>query len=483
MMVKPKSDESAREGEPLSVSSLPRHGPILLSLAPLAYLVFVVARYAVDVPYWDEWELAPILQKSYMGQLTFGDLWAQHNEHRLFIPQLVMLGLARLTGWNIRYELEMNVFLGIGILGVLLWQMRATARRLEISNWTWAAPVCSLVVFSMSQFQNWLWGWQIQMMMNALAVVGGVVLLSNPEFSWRKFAAAAALGVVAAFSFANGLLFWPVGLGVLWLGARGKPERTPALAAWVGIGVLVVTAYFWHYQKPADHPPLALALQHPMAFGYYVFIYIGGICAQYFQWSFSSTLLLALGCGLAAIGVLGWSIHRLLRFRIATVEILLPYLGLSAYSLAGAVVTGFGRVGFGPSQALSSRYCTMMTPFWVSLTFLLFLLARGRPQPPRSDADSSPGTPARGKSAIAAAWLLAGAIGLLGCGSFFAIEGARQTSEVQSRGRTRLLELAEHPETANEDRGLSSLYPKPEVVLERYPFLLREHLSVFAEFR
>ena len=51
----------------LASTHLGRWAPWLLSALPLAYLVFVVARYSVDVPYWDQWELVPVLEGARAG--------------------------------------------------------------------------------------------------------------------------------------------------------------------------------------------------------------------------------------------------------------------------------------------------------------------------------------------------------------------------------------------------------------------------------
>ena len=239
--MKPEANPGPGQSAPASVASLiSQHGDKLLAVVPFAYLVWVVSRYAVAVPYWDQWDLVPLLDKMYRGELAFSDLWAQHNEHRPLIPQVIMLGLARLTGWNIRYELGVNVGLACGVFAILAWQIRATGRTLGVAGLRWAIPASSLIVFSISQYQNWLWGWQIQMFLNMLAAVGGMVLLAQPAFAWRRFAAAALLGIMATYSFANGVLFWPIGLGILLVVTRGRSERKASLAAWLLVSLLTL---------------------------------------------------------------------------------------------------------------------------------------------------------------------------------------------------------------------------------------------------
>src|ERR1035438_6445895 len=292
---------------------LSRYGDKILALVPLAFLLCVVARYAVAVPYWDQWEFVPLLEKTYHGQLTFHDLWAQHNEHRILFPKIIMLALARLTGWNIRCELAVNIILALGIFAVFIHQVKITGRKLGIAGLPWAIPALSLIVFSISQYQNWLWGWQLQMLLNLLAVVGGILLLANGTFSWSRFAAAALLGMVATYSFANGTLFWPIGLVILLVVTAGKRERQPAMIAWLSVSVLTLGSYLYHYQKPEEHPALNLIFKMPVEYASFVLKYIGGICAQYVGGSIPADCDFALLFGLAAILAMGWAGWMLVR--------------------------------------------------------------------------------------------------------------------------------------------------------------------------
>ena len=86
------------------------------ALIPAFYIVYLISCYGVDIPSWDQWELVPLLGKMHAGKLSFADLWARHNEHRILFPRSIMLLLASLTDWNIIYELYVNVILGCAYL-------------------------------------------------------------------------------------------------------------------------------------------------------------------------------------------------------------------------------------------------------------------------------------------------------------------------------------------------------------------------------
>ena len=477
---------------------LSRSGDKILALIPLIFLIGVVAKYAVAVPMWDQWDLVPLLEKTYHGDLTFHDLWAQHNEHRILFPKIIMLVLARLTRWNIAYELVVNIILALGIFTVFVHQVKITGRKPGIAGLHWAIPAISLIVFSISQCENWLWGWQLQMFLNLLAVIGGIVLLANDTFSWSKFAAAALLGIVANYSFANGALVWPIGLLLLLVVTAGIPQRMAAICGWIAVGTLTLVTYFYHYQKPEEHPAISLIFKMPLAYAAYVFKYLGGMCAQGLGGDISGNGVFALVIGLAVTVVTGWAGWTLVRRKIASVQTLLPYFGLILYSVGSALVTGVVRLGFGSNQALASRYCTMTVPLWVSLVVFLILLrmdgCRAMDATTAALAQKkrkyTTGYYARQALQKIAGWLLLNAIiilalGLLALGSVGGTNYAMTLSQLQADGRDCLLKAAVNPASAADCNGLRLLNPRSDprsaVIMELYPILVKYRLSVFQD--
>jgi len=486
--------EPEKSVRPPRPSFLARHGGKILALVPLVFLLWVVNQYAVSVPFQDQWELVPLLEKMYQGHLTVHDLWVQHNEHRLFFPQIIMLLLARLTHWNIRYELAVNIILALGLFAVFVHQVRITARKLAVPRLPWAIPAVSLVVFSVSQYENWLWGWQLQMFLNLLAVAGAIVLLANDPFRWWKFSAAALLGIVANYSFANGALVWPIGLLLLLVATAGLPQRNAAVTGWLGVGALTLATYYYHYQKPAELPALSLIFKMPLAYAAYVFRYLGGMCAQGLAGSTSRDGVIALIIGLAVTVATGWAGWKLVHRKIADVRTLLPYFGLILYSLISALITGVGRLGLGIDQALVSRYCTMTVPLWVSVVVLLILLRidgyRAMDAATAALAQKKRKFTTRHYVRLAlrniAAWLFLNAIiilaiGLLAVGSVCATDYAMVQFLVQTDGRKCLLNVAANPEAVTDDANLRLLYPESAVIRERYPVLIKYRLSLFRD--
>ena len=64
---------------------------LALAFTPALVTAALVARFAVDVPTWDDFERAPFLAAWKEGRLGFHDFYALHIEHRIVVPRLLML--------------------------------------------------------------------------------------------------------------------------------------------------------------------------------------------------------------------------------------------------------------------------------------------------------------------------------------------------------------------------------------------------------
>ena len=362
--------------------------PPLLNLLLLTFLVF---HYAIDAPDWDQWHFIPFLDRAYSHQLTLRDFWAQHNEHRLLFPRLIMLICARLSGWNIRWELAVNLLLALGIYGVYVRLIRRSAAQSGYAAFGNLIPVAGLIVFSLRQWQNWTWGWQLQIFLNVLAVVAGVAALTRAGNGWGRVWAGIGCGIVATYSFGNGLLFWFVGAFVL-LCAPADPRKKPQGAVWGVVALLVIASYLHHYDRGSATLPFAA--HHPFAVLLYVCAYLGSLPA------IKASVWLALPIGIAGLALCGWAARGLLRDGRTPRAVLVPYFALALYTLLSALVSGMGRALLGTQQALESRYTTISALFWIAA--LALALLHLRPTPNGADRPPAPRAPQRGTLVLVA---------------------------------------------------------------------------------
>ena len=352
---------------------------LALTLLPFLCLIFMVYRYYVDVLVWDAWELVPFLDKFYQGTLSLQDLWAPRNGHRPFFPRIVLFLLERFSGWNMTYELAFIILLTIVIFFVLVYQIRITERLLQVQL-KWLIPVLSIMIFSLSQAETWLYGIQIPEPMNVLAVVAGFVLLQTPN-NWAKYSAAILLGVIASYSFGNGLLYWFIGLFILLvLTFDNRRLMISRVAIWVVAAGLTILLYTYDYPTSTLGLATFFAFSKPLESIEYVLVFLGTPVTPTSFDCYMHGINCELGIfaaivaslsGLILFGYVTWSLWRQVELKTLT-----PYVGMALYAILSALVADLTRSIFGVAQAMSSRYITFSSLFWIALAVFLLVLAK-----------------------------------------------------------------------------------------------------------
>jgi len=199
------------------------------------YLVFIF-RFGVNAIYWDEWNFVPLVARSMSRHLTFSQLWAQHNEDRIFVPNVIAIILARTTRWN-----DFAFYLFSAVLLMATFAVMARIFRDEIKRAPLWFIVLPLVAFTLAQFENTLWAFQIAWFLVLFCIVASMSLLSSrDELMGMALAGAILLGVIASYSSLQGLLVWPIGLVALF--TRGHPYRLRCI--WGLSGVAAILVYF-----------------------------------------------------------------------------------------------------------------------------------------------------------------------------------------------------------------------------------------------
>lgn len=327
---------------------------------------WLILRYGVDVPYLDQWDIAPFFEKSVRGTLTFADLYAQQNEYRQFFPQLLFVGLGRLTRWDIRYEMFASLLLAC-FVAYGVWRLGAR---------TFADPMrrgvlfllASLLNFSAIQYDNWLFGVQVVYFVPIACVVAGLLCAYSERVGTTvAVVACACLSAVSAFSSANGLVAWLV-LPPALLAARSGAAARRWLPLWcVGLA-LCAAAYAYDYRHPGSHPETSEALRHPFDAAAYFVAYLGGALA-----AGRRPLLVALVVGACALLAYAFACAYVFRFSDdrALARRFMPWLMLGAYALITGVLVTVGRVGFGVAHATTTRYVAFSLYLLVGLVYLL----------------------------------------------------------------------------------------------------------------
>ncbi|MEC4817757.1 MAG: hypothetical protein SAK29_31470, partial [Scytonema sp. PMC 1069.18] len=223
--------------------------------------------------------------------------------------------------------------------------------------------ICVLI-FSLVQHENWLWGFQIAWFLINTCVILSIFFIFVPTKllpKWR-LSLAAVCCTIASFSCAHGLLSWLALIpSVVSIEGSLKQKRMRTLI-WILLFVLSATVYFIGYQKPSHNNKLD------------IFFLLE-------QWQLTLKYLLTLigisiGKGVIPSYIIGLIIlgnfvffngYILTRQDSKTFSKVAPWLSLGWYATLFSMITTVGRAGFGIEQATSSRYSTVTTLLVVSV--------------------------------------------------------------------------------------------------------------------
>jgi hypothetical protein len=329
---------------------------------------WLIWQYSVDVPFLDQWGIAHFFEKLAQGRLTLSDLYEQQNEFRQFFPHLIFIGLGWLTRWDVRYEMVVSLLLAC-LVAFNVQRLSAQTEPDDLRRSVLFLMAC-LFIFSTIQIDNWLFGVQVVYFMPVACVTTGLLLAYNKRTGTRTvLVACACLSVVSTFSSANGLLCWVVLPPVLY---AVRPEARAAMhrwfPAWALGAAICAAAYAYGYHSPELHPSTSEALRHPFDAAVYFVSLLGGTFAIG-RWPQA----LALTAGASALIAYVLTCAYLIKFRAASglVRGAAGWVALGAYSLCTAAVITVGRLGFGVSQSLSTRYTTFTLYLMVALIYLL----------------------------------------------------------------------------------------------------------------
>ena len=193
-------------------------GAIGLGLA-LRSLVLALTL-STPVPMLDQWEFVGDLMRFDEGRYRFVDLFAQHNEHRIFTSRLSFFldfFLFHLDNLSV----VLTNYLAMAMLAGVLAALAARGRSILVGT---LAFVCGLAaLWSTAGWINLGWAFQLQWayvhLFPALAIVCFVLAARRPG-AWALLGAACVFDFLASFSMASGLCtVLPVIAVAVWIRA------------------------------------------------------------------------------------------------------------------------------------------------------------------------------------------------------------------------------------------------------------------------
>jgi hypothetical protein len=229
----------------------------VLGSLPAFFLFGDIRRTAVNVPFMDDWQFIPLLEKAKNGTLTFQELWAPHDEHRLLLPRIMIIATMFASKGDYRVQCCIS-FLAVEIISLcFLWLLiRLNGERFGV--WvTWF--LANIALFSPIQFQNWLWPMQFAYFLPYTFLALCLCALYLSVGASKKFALAAACALGGNYSFVQGNLIWVVTLPVILFapGILEKGVRRKFAVSWTVLGLLAMGLYFHGLDQNSAAPAYA----------------------------------------------------------------------------------------------------------------------------------------------------------------------------------------------------------------------------------
>jgi hypothetical protein len=346
---------------------------VVLLLLPVAYLLSLVAKYGVNVPYADEFTFVPLLVKAHEHSVTWFDLFKQHNEHRYFFTRLLFIAFAWLAKGDLRAEMFFSVFLAI-LASVNLWLLVRKTISSSPGQSLVLVFLFNILLFSPVQAENWTWGFQLTLFFcNYLFTCALLAAVSDLSVS-KKFAVCLFFALVATFSFGGGVMLWPLTFPLVFFihrEMRWKP-RIAWGVAWGAAALGALALYFFHYVKPPYHPSIA-ASRNPADYFFYVTTFLGAHLSRAAR---GESIFQAALVGSVLLGLWSIAVACAVRYRrdLDLMRRLLPWIALGSYSVINALLAAAARIGFGVNQALDSRYTSFSLYLSVAVLGLFAIL-------------------------------------------------------------------------------------------------------------
>ncbi len=316
---------------------------VLLILSPAIFEAIYIRIFGMNVLYWDQFKFVPYIEKLYTNNLSFSDLIQQDGEHRPFFPRIIMLFLAYIFNYNNIYEMYFSWILAL-LIFLLLFFMYEESFGFSTRSMINFLPI-SFIIFNLRQFENILWGLQLQVYSCILGSLISIYMLEKSSKPGFKFLLAVSSGVFASFSFAYGLVVWPTGLFLILILNKGRIMVT----AWSLIGLLTTGLFSYHWEKPLGHTNTFLIFEQP-ARG---LIYFLGIIGS----PLSFKMAVAVGIGFILIIIL--SAELFISIKYDALKENSKWLSLILFSWISSLFITIFRSDFGIEQAGSSRYVTV----------------------------------------------------------------------------------------------------------------------------
>ena len=186
---------------------------IALTFIPILIYFIYICWGGVNIPLGDDWELLMYYDKIKNSNLNIFELlsllFSRHNEHRIFFPRIIAIPFLALTKWNVKGLMFLSFFIYlVGYLFIMKYFYKNTIK--EDKSKLFLSILITVILFSLKQEGNAVWGFQIAWYMIFTSVVISFYFLDKyfKSKNIKHIIIPIIFGIIASFSSAHGLIIW-----------------------------------------------------------------------------------------------------------------------------------------------------------------------------------------------------------------------------------------------------------------------------------
>jgi hypothetical protein len=352
----------------------------LLVLVPALVALLYVARYDLDVPFYDQWRALPYVDEWLAGRLRFAALFDLHDGHIAVLARAATLLSASWFHWNTLFETWLGFACLAGMVSVVAAYVMFHDEGTHAERALALLPI-AIVAFSLRQSENLLAPWSLGFFGAPFFACLAFYLARREGPPWLVGAFAAAL--FASMCHTNGLLVWliiPVQKVLQrWQGdARGQPDGGRGSLAGLTLGGLAAVGVWAAYLAAGSRPGAGSTFSVGVVLKRFVVTSGLPLCLDKAVIScgglpvivprIDTLVLLLLGALLLCL--LAYTLLILWRARLFGASAFA--LSVTAFGFGSVAMAAAGRASLGVEQAMSSRYST---PASVALIGVMLLVA------------------------------------------------------------------------------------------------------------
>jgi hypothetical protein len=355
---------------------------VLCTIAlPILYLAYYIHSFSSALPVNDQWDTASFILSVKEGHLDLRQLFLFHNEHLIAIPRLLFAALTMLFTWDNRAECWVTFVFVATTFGLLCRVVLKDRKRGETIGLL-ALVTAAVFLFSTTQWQNWLWGFQLAWPIPVLALTATIPSLYRSRGTLVTGMVIAAATMVAVLSMGSGFMV-PLILFVI-LGARYLRGRDRRVLLWLALSGclsgLAIGLFF------ANKPRGAGTIHFGMSALQGVAILLANPFLDYSRslpGSLSVFLLFAFVVSVFLIALFIWMSFRGYETNALETPLFTTGFAMTAWALLSVFTISLARANSGFEGVAQSRYISYAVLLPVGLLLMAIALLRRTDLPAR----------------------------------------------------------------------------------------------------